>query len=137
MFPTPTFRTDKANTNLLNAEVIELLRTNEEKIITHPDIKNEHLDKYGLHINNIDTRILAKSLLLGAQAIWHAKDSSIKADTENLLNLNENDCLMSICQLLKHQKAGSDFVWLVWFYYTKYWKNQTNTLLVQVVFKKS
>ena len=69
MFPTPTFRTDKANTNLLNAEVIELLRTNEEKIITHPDIKNEHLDKYGLHINNIDTRILAKSLLLGAQAI--------------------------------------------------------------------
>ena len=137
MFPTPTFRTDKANTNLLNAEVIELLRTNEEKIITHPDIKDEHLDKYGLHINNIDTRILAKSLLLGAQAIWHAKDSSIKADTENLLNLNENDSLMPICQLLKHQKTGSDFVWLVWFYYTKYWKNKTNTLLVQVVFKKS
>ena len=69
MFPTPSLRTDKANTNLVNAEVTELLRTNEEKIITHPDIKDEHLDKYGLHINNIDTRILAKSLLLGAQAI--------------------------------------------------------------------
>ena len=55
--------------NLVNAEVTELLRTNEEKIIIHPDIKDEHLDKYGLHINNIDTRILAKSLLLGAQAI--------------------------------------------------------------------
>ena len=55
--------------NLVNAEITELLRTNEEKIITHPDIKDEHLDKYGLHINNIDTRILAKSLLLGAQAI--------------------------------------------------------------------
>ena len=41
---TPTLRKDKANTNLINAEVTELLRTNEEKIITHPNIKEEHLD---------------------------------------------------------------------------------------------
>ena len=66
---TLTLRTDKANANLINAEVTELLRTCEEKIITHPNIKEEHLDKYGLHINNIGTRILAKTLLLGAQAI--------------------------------------------------------------------
>ena len=65
----PTLRTDKANANLINAEVTKLLRTCEKKIITHPIIKEEHLDKYGLHINNIGTRILAKSLLLGAQAI--------------------------------------------------------------------
>ena len=31
-------RTDKANENLINAEVTELLPTNEEKI-THPNIK--------------------------------------------------------------------------------------------------
>ena len=66
---TPTLRTDKANANLINTEVTELLRTNEEKIITHPNIKEEHLDEYGLHINSIGTQILAKSLLLGAQAI--------------------------------------------------------------------
>ena len=41
---TPTLRKDKVNTNLINAEVTELLRTNEEKIITHPNIKEEHLD---------------------------------------------------------------------------------------------
>ena len=35
----PTLRTDKANANLINAEVTELLRTCEEKIITHPNIK--------------------------------------------------------------------------------------------------
>ena len=66
---TPTLRTDKANANSVNAEVTELLRTNEEKIIKHPGITEEHLDKFGLHINNIGTLILAKSFLLGAQAI--------------------------------------------------------------------
>ena len=65
----PTLRTDKANVNLINAEATKLLRTCEKKIKTHPIIKEEHLDKYGLHINNIGTRILAKGLLLGAQAI--------------------------------------------------------------------
>ena len=43
--------------------VTDILRTNEEKIITHPNIQEKHLDKYGLHTNNIGTRILAKSLL--------------------------------------------------------------------------
>ena len=66
---TPTLRTDKANANSINVEVTELLRTCEETVITHPNIKEEHLDKYGLHVNNIGRRILAKSLLLGAQAI--------------------------------------------------------------------
>ena len=69
MISTPTLRTDKAKVNLINAEVTELLRTSEEKIIGHPNIKEEHLDKFGLHINNIGTQILAKSILLGAQAI--------------------------------------------------------------------
>ena len=55
--------------NLSNAEVIEILGSNEEKVITPPNIKEQHFHKYGSHINNIDTRILAKSLLLGVQAI--------------------------------------------------------------------
>ena len=31
-------------------------------------VKGEYFDKYGLHINNIDTLILTKSFLSGAQA---------------------------------------------------------------------
>lgn len=33
----PTLRTDKTNANLINIKVTEHLRTNEEKIITHPN----------------------------------------------------------------------------------------------------
>ena len=66
---TLTLKADKANANLINGEVTKLLRTCKKKIITHQNIKEEHLDKYGLLINNIDTRLLVKSLLLGAQAI--------------------------------------------------------------------
>ena len=70
MISTPTLRTHKANANLINAEVTELLLTNEEKItIIHPNIKEEHLDKYDLNIKNIGKRNLAKSLLSVAQAI--------------------------------------------------------------------
>ena len=79
------------------------------KIITHPNNKEKHRDKYGLYINNIGTQFLAKSLSLGAQAIWHTKDSIIKADLENLINLNENDSLIPICQFLEHQIVDSDY----------------------------
>ena len=57
---TPTLRMNKVNANLINSDVTERLRTNEEKIITHPNIKEEHLDKYDLYINNIDTSIFSK-----------------------------------------------------------------------------
>ena len=87
----PALRTDKANANLTNIEVTELLLTCEEKIITHPNIKDEYMSKCGLHI---DARISAKYLLLGAQAIWHAKYSS-KAQSEILQNKNEKDSIES------------------------------------------
>ena len=61
---TQTLRTDKANVNSISAEVTELLGTKDEKIITHPNIQDEHLGKYGLHTNNIGTRILASLLFL-------------------------------------------------------------------------
>ena len=95
----PALRTDKANANLTNIEVTELLLTYEEKIITHPNIKDEYLSKCGLQI---DTRISAKYLLLGAQAIRHAKYSSIKAQSEILQNINKKDSIMPICQILEH-----------------------------------
>ena len=69
MILTPILRTDKANANLINAGVTEFLKTNKTKIITHPNNKEKHRDKYGLYINNIGTQFLAKSLSLGAQAI--------------------------------------------------------------------
>ena len=58
LISTPTLTTDKTNPNLINTgEGIELLRISNETIITHSNIKVEHLDKYsfGLHINNIGT----------------------------------------------------------------------------------
>ena len=72
-------------------------------------VKGEYLDKYGLHINNIDTLILTKSLLSGAQASWHAKNYSINAEHESLLNINENHSIMPICQFFEHQVASSDY----------------------------
>ena len=57
---TPTLRMNKVNANLINSDIMERLRTNEEKIITHPNIKEEHLDKYDLYINNMDTSIFSK-----------------------------------------------------------------------------
>ena len=119
---TLTLKADKANANLINGEVTKLLRNCKKKIITHQNIKEEHLDKYGLLINNIDTRLLVKSLLLGAQAIWHAKDSSIKADSENILNLIEYDSSMPICQFLEHQIR--DWLYFIFFYYTKCWNTK-------------
>ena len=82
MISTPTLITDKANANLIDTELTKLLWTNEKKIITGPKIKEEHLDKYALHIKNVGTTALAKSLSLCAQAIWHAKDSSITTGSE-------------------------------------------------------
>ena len=38
---TPTLRMDEANANLTSVEVTELLQTNEENIIIHPNIKGD------------------------------------------------------------------------------------------------
>ena len=63
----PTIRVDKHNANENNIDFIKLLETNNYVLIKHPNIKENHLDRYGLHLNYDGTRVLAKNLRLCAQ----------------------------------------------------------------------
>ena len=67
----PTVRVDKHNAN---QNFIKLLETNNYVLIKHPNIKENHLDRYGLHLNHDGTRVLAKNLRLCAQKYWDDKD---------------------------------------------------------------
>ena len=80
----PTIREDKHNANEDNIDFIKLLETNNYVLIKHPNIKENHLDRYGLHLNYDGTRVLAKNLRLYAQKYWHDKDSL--KETFTLLN---------------------------------------------------
>ena len=64
----PTIRVDKHNANENNIDFIKLLEANDFVLIKHPNIKENHLDRYGLHLNHDGTRVLAKNLRLCAQA---------------------------------------------------------------------
>ena len=63
----PTIRVDKHNINENSIDFIKLLETNNYVLIKHPNIKENHLDRYGLHLNYDGTRVLAKNLRLCAQ----------------------------------------------------------------------
>ena len=63
----PTIRVDKHNANESNIDFIKLLEANDFLLIKHPNIKENHLDRYGLHVNHDGTRVLAKNLRLCAQ----------------------------------------------------------------------
>ena len=63
----PTIRVDKHNANENNINFIKLLETNDSSLIKHPNIKENHLDRYGLHLNHNSTRVLTKNLRLCAQ----------------------------------------------------------------------
>ena len=56
-----------SNANENNIDFIKLLETNNSLLIKHPNIKENHLDRYGLHLNHDGTRVLAKNLRLCAQ----------------------------------------------------------------------
>ena len=62
----PTIRLDKHNANE-SINFIKLLETNYFLLNKHPNIKENHLDRYGLHLNHDSTRVLAKNLRLCAQ----------------------------------------------------------------------
>lgn len=62
---TPTLRTDKANSNENNIAFISLLSKSSFNCIHHENILEEHLDRYGLHLNAKGSTVLAKNLLLG------------------------------------------------------------------------
>ena len=63
----PTIVGDKHNAIENNIDFIKLLETNGALLIKHPDIKENHLDRYGLHLSHGGTRALAKNLRLCAQ----------------------------------------------------------------------
>ena len=71
----PTIRVDKHNANENNIDFIKLLEINNNVLVKHPNIKENQLDRYGLHLNHDGTRVLAKNLRLCAQKYWHDKDS--------------------------------------------------------------
>ena len=63
----PTIRVDKHNANENNIDFIKLLEINNNVLVKHPNIKENQLDRYGLHLNHVGTRVLAKNLRLCAQ----------------------------------------------------------------------
>ena len=70
---------------MLPSDFIKLLETNNYVLIEHPNIKENHLDRYGLHLNHDGTRVLVKNLRLCGQKYWHNKDSL--KETFTLLNI--------------------------------------------------
>ena len=52
---TPTIRVGKHNANENNIDFIKLLETNNYALIKHPNIKENYLERYGLHLNHMGT----------------------------------------------------------------------------------
>ena len=70
-----TIRVEKHNANQNDIDFIKLLEANDSFLIRHSNFKENHLDRYGLHLNHDGTRVLAKNFRLCAQKYWHDKDS--------------------------------------------------------------
>ena len=63
-----TIKVDKCNANENNIDFFfKLLETIDSLLIKHRNIKENHLDRYGLHLNHDIIRVLAKNLRLCAQ----------------------------------------------------------------------
>ena len=65
----PVLRVDKANANETNLNFIELLKSSELDKIYHPNVTEEHLDRYGLHLNNRGSKVLGKNFISCVQNI--------------------------------------------------------------------
>ena len=63
----PTIRVDKHNADENNIDFIKLRETNISLLIKHPNFRENHLDRYCLHLKHDGTRVLAKNLRLCAQ----------------------------------------------------------------------
>ena len=48
---TPVLRVDKANANDINKDFTELFKESNLDYISHENIKELHIDQYGLHVN--------------------------------------------------------------------------------------
>ena len=56
---------DKANANDINKAFTELVKESNLDYISHENIKESHINEYGLHINRTGSSILAKNLISG------------------------------------------------------------------------
>ena len=63
----PTIRVEKHNANESNIDFIKLVETNDSLLIKHPNIKENHPDRYGVHLNHDGTQVLTKNYRLCAQ----------------------------------------------------------------------
>ena len=71
-----------------------MLKTNDSLLIKHLNIKENHLDRCGLHLKHDGTRVLAKNLRLCAQKYWHDKDS-LKETFTHLNTVNKHSKLIT------------------------------------------
>ena len=62
---TPVLRVDKANANDINKAFTELVKESNLDFISHENIKESHINEYGLHINRTGSSILTKNLISG------------------------------------------------------------------------
>ena len=63
----PAVRMDEHNATENNIDFIKLRETNDSLLIKHTYVKENHLDRYSLHLNHDGTQVLAKNLRLYAQ----------------------------------------------------------------------
>ena len=58
-------RVDKANTNDINKDFMELVKESNLDSISHENIKVLHIDQYGFHTNKTYSSVLDKNLISG------------------------------------------------------------------------
>ena len=86
----PVLRVDKANANDINKAFAELVKESNLDYISHENIKESHIDEYGLHINRTGSSILAKNLISGIRNFWCFSDSNKEVNIDGICrNLTE------------------------------------------------
>ena len=82
-------RVDKANTNDINKDFMELVKESNLDSISHENIKVLHIDQYGFHTNKSYSSVLDKNLISGIREFWCFLDYKKK------LNI-DGSCLTNI-----------------------------------------
>ena len=69
IFSTRAIRTDKSNANENNKKLTSCLKKAKFGCMHSTNIREDHLNAYGLHINGYGTRVLGKNLISGCHAM--------------------------------------------------------------------
>ena len=91
----PVLHVDKENANDINKTFTELVQESNLDYISHENIKESHINEYGLHINRTGSSILAKNLISGIRNFWCFLDSKkeVNIDGSCLNNIRFYDNL--------------------------------------------